>query len=176
VEDVDSKRVDGTQQHNGVLQHETHNAGLLCKYMWSACTGLDTSSHMVTTLWSFFFRYITTSKSVFFYTGPTEMNLHPPPPQQISIFPTSNPKTISTEGPLVVRLIHERLTKKASTASRERRRVTALKWNTQEISGLRSIWMGSAIKGMLSRSPPLPTGRPTLCLIYTCTYSYILDY
>ena len=40
---------------------------------------------------------------------------------------TSKPNTISTDGPLVVRLTHERLTKKKSMISKQARREMALK-------------------------------------------------
>ena len=78
---------------------------------------------------------------------------------------TSNPKTISTDGPLVVRLIQERLTKKLSMANRQQRRETALKWNTHEIRGLLSICVIIVIR----RGSPGPINNTLKCTCTVCT-------
>lgn len=55
---------------------------------------------------------------------------------------TSNPKTISTEAPRVLRLFQDCRMKKMSNVARRRRRMTARRWNFSVMMGLLSIWTG----------------------------------
>ncbi len=55
---------------------------------------------------------------------------------------TSSPNTISTDNPFVAILLHALRIHSPSRVPSNSRRVTALKWNTQDMRGLLSIWRG----------------------------------